>query len=169
MATIKTVFMRLGSLLNQRVWEPLRRLLRTGVSPQAIATSAAIGSIIGIFPVLGTTTLLCTVLALSLKLNLVAMQSFNWLMAGPQLLLIVPLMRVGAALAGAPPPPFSAAEIRQLFDTGLGSALATLGLSVVHAVLGWLIVAPLGFALVYVTVLLCMRTTSMATRPTASV
>ncbi len=89
--------------LRQRVGEPIVALLRMGTSPQRIAISIAVGTIIGVLPLLGSTTALCFVIAVALRLNLVAMQAFNWLVAGPQLIMILPFIRLGEWLYRAPP------------------------------------------------------------------
>lgn len=135
--------------IRQRVGEPIVALLRMGASPRRIAISIAVGTIIGILPLLGTTTALCFVIALSLRLNLVAMQAFNWLVAGPQLILIVPFIRLGEKFYRAPPLSVHPDEVREIFATGLLEAVHRLGISIGHAVTGWLLVAPLLFLLAY--------------------
>lgn len=133
----------------QRVGEPIRALLRMGTSPRRIAISIAAGTIIGILPLLGTTTALCFVIAISLRLNLVAMQAFNWLVAGPQLILIVPFIRLGEWIYRAPPLGLHPTEVREIFAAGLLDAIHRLGISLGHAVTGWMLVAPLLFLLAY--------------------
>jgi uncharacterized protein (DUF2062 family) len=130
------------ALLHKRIIAPLTTLLRTGITPRQLSFSIATGTIIGIFPVLGTTTTLCIILSLSLRLNMVAVQSFNWLMAAPQLLLLLPLMRLGEHAMGATPIPLTLAEVQSLYESGIWSAMRTMGTSLLHALLGWSIVAP---------------------------
>lgn len=141
--------MRTPPFLQRRVVTQIKHLLRMGVTPRRIALSIAMGTIIGIFPLLGTTTALCVVLSLALRLNIIAMQAFNWLVAGVQLMLILPFIRVGERLYRASPLPLRPEEIEAMFREGLMHATATLGMSLVHAVSAWLIVAPLIFAGAY--------------------
>jgi uncharacterized protein (DUF2062 family) len=42
--------------LRRRLIDPLLALLTQGITPQKLALSIAIGAIVGIFPVLGSTT-----------------------------------------------------------------------------------------------------------------
>lgn len=60
----------LRGLIRRRLFEPLLTLLRQGIAPQQIALSLAFGLGLGIFPVLGVSTILCTAVALVLRLNL---------------------------------------------------------------------------------------------------
>ena len=83
---------RLANVLRTRIAEPTVQLLKQGVTPRAIAASMATGAVIGIFPVLGTTTATCLAVALLLRLNLVTIQILNWLVYPLQVLLIIPFM-----------------------------------------------------------------------------
>ena len=59
---------------NHRWLKPVIQLLRQGVSPEKIALTIALGIILGVTPVLGSTLLLCTLAAIVLRLNLPAIQ-----------------------------------------------------------------------------------------------
>lgn len=139
----------LRQILRERVWVPVQALLLMGVTPRRIALSIATGTVIGIFPLLGTTTMLCVILALTLRLNMVAMQAFNWLVAGIQLMLILPFIRLGERVYQAAPLPLTRAEIEPLLDEGAWHVVQTLGFSLIHAVTGWLMIAPILFAMAY--------------------
>lgn len=141
--------MKAPGFLQRRIVMPIKTLVRTGVTPRRIAASIATGTIVGIFPLLGTTTALCVVLSLGFRLNMVAMQAFNWLVAGMQLLLILPFIRLGEKLFRAAPLPLRPEEIETLFREGFLHAIRTLGMSLVHAVSGWMSVAPLIFGIAY--------------------
>lgn len=149
--------MRTPDFIQRRVVAPIRRLVLTGVTPRRIAFSVATGTIVGIFPLLGTTTALCVGLSLAFRLNMVAMQAFNWLVAGMQLLLILPFIRLGEKLYHAAPLPLRPDEIESLFREGFLHAVRTLGMSLVHAVSGWVSVAPLIFVVTYATALHVVR------------
>jgi uncharacterized protein (DUF2062 family) len=62
------------SFLYRRLVRPILELLRQGVTPGKIALSLALGVVLGVFPVLGSTTALCTLAAITLRLNLPAIQ-----------------------------------------------------------------------------------------------
>jgi uncharacterized protein (DUF2062 family) len=69
--------------------------LRMGVSPQRLALTLALGFAIGCLPLVGVTTALCALVAIALRLNLPAIQAANYAAIPLQLILIVPLMRMG--------------------------------------------------------------------------
>jgi uncharacterized protein (DUF2062 family) len=56
------------------------------------------GTVIGVFPVLGSTTVLCLLLAMVLRLNLVAIQVLNWVVYPLQIALILPFIQLGQRL-----------------------------------------------------------------------
>jgi uncharacterized protein (DUF2062 family) len=72
--------------------------LRQGISPQRLALTLALGFAIGCLPVVGIPTALCALLALTLKLNLPAIQAANYAVMPLQVALIVPFMRLGGRL-----------------------------------------------------------------------
>ena len=139
----------MGAFLRRRVVAPIARLLLQGIGPQQIALSIAIGLIVGVFPVLGVSTILCTFAALALRLNLVAVHAVHYTATPLQLLLIIPFVRVGEHLVGAAPQPLSISEGLALIDRGVGSAIITLWDAIVHAVIGWLAIGPFALWLIY--------------------
>ena len=135
--------------LYRRIVAPLRALLIQGVTPEKIAMSVAIGLIVGIFPVMGTTTVLCTVAALALRLNLVAVHTVHYAMTPVQLLLIIPFVRVGEHVVGAEPQPLTIGEGMALLGEGIVHAVTVLWSAIVHAVVGWVVIGPIAIALCY--------------------
>ena len=90
------------SFLYRKLILPLADLLRQGITPEKIALSLAIGICLGVFPVLGSTTALCALAAIVFRLNLPAIQLVNYLVYPLQLALIIPFIRFGEVLFGAP-------------------------------------------------------------------
>ena len=137
--------------LRQRLLLPIASQLRQGVSREQIALSVIVGVVIGIFPVLGATTILCTLAAVLLRLNLIAVHAVHYATTPLQLVLIIPFVRVGEHLAGASPQPLSISAGLALIDRGMFTAVMTLWDAIVHAVFGWLVLAPPLFALLHFT------------------
>ena len=125
-----------------------------------MAICLALGAGIGIFPILGTTTAICALVALVLRLNLVAIQIANYAVYPLQLLLIIPFLRVGEKLAGASPVPLSVTQIADRFREGLWYALTTLFTSLMHAALGWLVLTPAAVVILWLALRPVMRRTS---------
>jgi uncharacterized protein (DUF2062 family) len=93
--------------LYRRIVLPVLSLLRRGASPKRLAWSIAVGLLIGINPVLGTTTVLCFVVAMALRLNIVASQLANHVIYPLQLLLLVPFLQMGSYVFHTERLPFS--------------------------------------------------------------
>lgn len=136
----------LARWISARVVQPILQLLRQGITPDRIALSLAFGLGFGIFPVLGVSSVLCTVVAILLRLNLPAIQLVNYLAAPVQLALVVPFVRLGEHLMSAPPQPISVAGSFELLANGVLHTIQVLWDAIVHAALGWIVVGP---ALIY--------------------
>lgn len=121
----------------RRIGATLRDLLRQGATPERIACSLAIGAVVGIMPVLGVTTALCLLIALPLRLNLVAIQSVNWLVYPAQLALLIPFYRGGEWLFGAPRLSLLPSDVFALFESGIAKAIATLWDTTLRALVVW--------------------------------
>ncbi len=75
---------------------PILGLLRMGASPRTLAWSIAAGLLIGINPLLGSTTLLSLAVAFAFRLNVVATQIANHIGWPFELLLVLPFIRLGS-------------------------------------------------------------------------
>ncbi len=128
--------------LNRRILEPLRALLRQGMSPDRLALCVAVGVVVGNIPILGVLTILCVGIALAFRLNLAAIQIAQAAMAPTQLLLIIPFVRLGEWILRTPPEPVSVQQVTALLAQGAGHAMAALRDAILHAGLAWILVAP---------------------------
>src|SRR5713226_7341076 len=96
---------------KRRLVRPILDLLRQGVTPEKIALSIALGVALGVFPVLGSTTALCALAALVLRLNLPAIQVVNYFVYPLQIALLIPFFRMGEWLFRSPHLPLSVSQI----------------------------------------------------------
>ena len=122
--------------------------LRQGISPRRLALTLALGFAVGCIPLVGLPTVLCAVLALTLRLNLPAIQTANYVAMPLKLALIVPFVRLGRWLVpphGGPAPIGLAFDPRALLHLpalNLATHLATsIGDLAAKALLAWLLVA----------------------------
>jgi uncharacterized protein (DUF2062 family) len=127
--------------LQRRLVQPLVQLLRMGITPEKIAMSLAFGMVLGTFPVLGSTTILCTLAVFIFGLNFPAIQIVNYFVYPVQLALLVPLLRAGRILFREPPLPFKLADIVAMIRVSPWSAIRVLWGATLHAIVAWLIVA----------------------------
>src|SRR5271165_2756777 len=135
--------------IQKRLLHPILQLLTQGITPEKIALSLAFGFMLGIFPVLGTTSLLCLIAALLFRLNLPAVQLVNVLVYPLWFALLIPFIRLGERLFGVPPLAMTSAQILLLAHANFLQFLRVLGLTTLRAAAAWLLVGPLGIVLLY--------------------
>lgn len=129
---------------RRRVAAPLAAFLKQGTRPEKLALCVAIGMVIGIFPVLGLTTLMCALVALALRLNQPAIQLVNYLMYPVQLALIVPFLKAGDAMfSGRSASLLNASVLATAVKNDPVQAIAIFWNSTLFAILLWVILAPL--------------------------
>lgn len=96
------------SWIYRRSVLPILALLRMGATPRSLAWSIAAGLLIGINPIIGTTTVLCLAAAFLFRLNLVASQIANHVMFPVELVLVIPFIRLGSRVFHTTAMPLSA-------------------------------------------------------------
>jgi uncharacterized protein (DUF2062 family) len=129
--------------------------LRQGISPSRLALTLALGFAVGCIPVLGVPTVLCVVLAFSLRLNLPVIQAANYVAMPFQLALILPFVRLGGRLfpASSYPALLPGAFLHpspRLLASQMGGLAA-------HALLAWLLVAGPAVLIMTATLTLMLR------------
>ncbi len=144
---------RVAAKRNALLW------LSQGISPRRLALTLAVGFAVGCIPLVGIPTLLCTGLAMALRLNLPAIQMANYVAMPLQLALIVPFVRLGRWLVpthnGAAFDPHVLLHL-PAFHTALQAA-ASMGGMAGQALLAWLLVAIPAVALMTPALLLMLR------------
>lgn len=143
-----------GSGWRRRALAPIVAQLRQGTTPRLIAISIAAGAVLGLFPVLGATTLLCGLFAAMFGLNQPLIQTVNYLLAPAQIALLIPFCRAGEMLFRQPPVPItSLGALSERFWAGPAQFFIDYGRVALCGIAVWTLVAPLLFALLY----LCLR------------
>ena len=136
-------------MIRRKIIQPFLELLRQGISPEKLALTIALGLMLGVIPVLGSTTLLCALAAASLRLNLPAIQLVNGLAWPLQLALYIPFLRAGAWLFGDYRMRVTLAEVVGLIRADVWHAITTLWTVTMHALVVWLLAACAGTAILY--------------------
>lgn len=140
------------STMTRTLTEKVIAFLKQGLTPHDLALTVAIGVTMGIFPVLGMTTILCTLAAVTLRLNLPALQSVNWAMSPVQLLLLIPFTHAGAWVFGGTGITLSLAEVKILMETDLLGTIAQFLTAVLRGIGLWALIAvPIGVVLYMVS------------------
>ncbi len=138
-----------GSFWQRRVVTPLVNQLKQGITPEKLALTIALGGLIAVFPILGSTTILCGLAAVTLRLNQPIIQLVNYLAYPLQLALLIPFYRAGEWLLGRPPVPLNIPLLFERFAADVGKFFADFGIIAVGGILVWLITAPLAACAIY--------------------
>ena len=110
------------------------RILKSGLTPQKLSLTICLGVAVALMPVLWGTSLVCALLAALFRLNQAAVQAVNYLCYPLQIVLFIPLCRLGEALF-----PWGPRVSRDVLTGALHGHLgATLGL------IGWASLRGLG-------------------------
>lgn len=136
---------------RRRVTSPFFSLLRQGVTPHKLALSLALGLCISCFPVIGVTSILCMIVALSFGLNLPAILFANYLALPFQLMFLFPFMRIGERLFREHRPLPSLEQMTAMFKQNPGQLMKEFWSMQWHAIAAWTLVAP--FACLLLTLL----------------
>lgn len=136
------------SFWRRRVLDLIVAQLRQGITADRIALTVALGCVLALFPILGSTTLLCAGAALWLRLNQPVIQLVNYLCYPLQIALLLPFYHAGEWLGA----PHLALSIPQMFDRFRAGPLRFIGDFAgvaLGGVAAWCISAPLLAAVIY--------------------
>lgn len=123
--------------------------LTRGITPQKIAFTLTLGFAIGIFPILGSTTVLCLFAGAFFQLNQPLLQTLNYLMYPLHILLIPAFIRAGEKIFGADPVPFNLGVWLETFRNSPSAFLHEFGMAGLHAVAAWCLIVPIPAFVVY--------------------
>jgi uncharacterized protein (DUF2062 family) len=129
--------------------DPLVLQLTQGVSPEKIALTLAVGSATALFPILGTTTLLCIAAGIVLKLNQPIIQSINIVCVFIWVPLLIAFVHLGDVLTHTPSASLDVPAMMSAFRHHPAEFFRQFGVTACHGILGWAVVAPFWIPLVY--------------------
>ena len=126
-----------------------KSLLKEGMEPKKIAFCIALGIVLGIFPVLGTSSLLCMLAAFALRLNLAAIQVVNYLVYPLQIILIAPFYGFGGWLFGQPNRLTGDEILMYRLLNDFWKSMADIWDLTLYAIFTWLMISPFLVLLIY--------------------
>lgn len=133
----------------ERNWNLILQALQHGTTPRMLALTCSLGVLIGIFPVYGSTTMLCFAAAFAFRLNVLLIQAVNYLVTPLQLLLLLPLMQAGNRIFGWPPLPFSMDELTVSLQADFWAFTQGIARSVAAGVAVWCVASVLAMPLLF--------------------
>ena len=152
----------------RRLRDPLVAQLRQGASPDALARAVALGVTLGIFPILGATTLLCAIVAHRMRLNQPTMQLVNYVAYPAQLALLLPFYRAGEVAFGVAHRPLAIPALIAAFRADPWAFLRDYGLVGLRGVAVWCVVAPAVGAAIYYAARAPLRAAAQRIGPAAA-
>ncbi len=96
---------------QRRLIGPITSLLQQGMTPDKLALALSAGAVCGVFPSLGTTSILCLAVGWVFGLNQVALQTANYLVYPLQILLLLPFFQAGTSVFGLEMPVSNVEEV----------------------------------------------------------
>ena len=146
--------------------DPVVKQLTQGVTPSKISLSIAVGSALAVFPILGTTTTLCILAGIALRLNQPIIQGVNALCTFIYFPLLLVFVRAGDWLSRSSPSSLDIKVMIATFSHSPASFFRQFGTTALHAIIGWSVVMPLWIPLVYFVALVPLKSASKRfTRP----
>ncbi|MFN4082328.1 MAG: DUF2062 domain-containing protein [Bacteroidia bacterium] len=111
----------------------------SGFTPTKLAITISLGIVAGLFPVIGLTSILCLIIGIALKLNIVLLQLTNWLLAPIQLLLIVPFYQIGLFIFGSSSNQTELVVLQNIFKADFSKSFEAIVNMELLAICGWAI------------------------------
>lgn len=150
----------ISKFFDKNLVQPLMGFLKQGLTPEKLSLCVAFGLTLGTFPVIGSTTLICTAAALIFRLNMPAIQLINYFAYPLQLLLFVPFFRLGEYLFFQTPIPLDLTQLFTSLQTDMIGTIQSLWWANVRAMVAWSILAvPTGLILYFFFVSIFSRIT----------
>ena len=119
-----------------------------GATPRRLAWSIGVGIVVGLNPLVGTTTVLCLALAFAFRLNIAAAQIANHAMFPFEVALVLPFIRLGSRVFRTAAMPLSAAVFLERARTSPVALVRLVWIWEWHALLVWLLFAAVAAPLI---------------------
>lgn len=133
-----------------KFWQVILKALQQGMTPNKLAFTCALGAVLSVFPVYGSTTLLCLAAAALLRLNVMVILAVNYLLTPVQLLVLIPLLQGGAYVFQLNTVLLDYSEFVLRFKNDFASLISDFGFVLLAGMAFWLVIAiPLFFMLYY--------------------
>jgi uncharacterized protein (DUF2062 family) len=129
----------------------IRSMLKEGMSLKKITLCITLGITLGIFPVLGMTTLLCTLAALAFRLNLPAIQLVNYMVYPVQLALLVPFYSAGSWLFDQQGLRISGENLLAMIQNDFWGSMTSLWNLTLYAIFTWTVICPILLVVLYLS------------------
>jgi len=149
------------------VIDPILKQLTQGISPAKISQAIAFGLTLGVFPIIGSNTLLTILVGVPLKLNQPILQAFKTLAYPFQWTLLLAFYRAGEWLFNAPHVSIHIPTMMERFFSEPGPFFRDYGMTALYGIAVWCLIAPPLMAILYFSTKPLIE--AMARRPKAEI
>ena len=129
------------SRFRRWIVSPILEQLKRGITPEKLSCTIALGITLGIFPIMGSTSLICFFFGWLLKLNQAILHIFRSLSYPLHLALILVFIRLGQQLNGAPLIRLSIPELMTQFKDSPAQFGRDFVMAALHGIEAWAIAA----------------------------
>ena len=151
---------------RRRIVQPILNILKQGMSPRKLAATVAVGSVVGIIPAFGVTTILGTAIAARFRLNIAATVLISYLVQPLQILLAIPFIKLGIFMFGMSEFRLTIDEMMEMFRIDWVEALGKLWIANLAGIAAWAILSvPIGFGLYFLCLPIFHRFLPITTVP----
>jgi uncharacterized protein (DUF2062 family) len=147
----------LSSKWQRHVIDPIAVQLTQGITPEKIALTLAVGSALALFPVFGTTTLLCLIAGIVLRLNQPVIQLVNALCTPLHLPVIYCTFRLGYFIFGIPYTHVGIRMMNHMLWDDPREFFEKFGSDALHAIAAWALIAPFWTIMIFMLALPVIR------------
>jgi uncharacterized protein (DUF2062 family) len=145
------------SRFHRWVIRPIANQLRQGTSPEKLSWSVSLGLTLGIFPIMGSTSLVCFAVGHLLRLNQPVLHLFKTFTYPIHLVMILVFIRIGQRLNGVPPIPLSIPQLLTRFKENPAQFASDFGMAALHGIEAWAISAIFLIPMIYYSSLPILR------------
>ena len=146
------------SRFKRWVVQPIAKQLKQGTSPEKLSWSISLGTTLGIFPIMGSTSVVCLAVAHLFKLNQPVVHLFKTLTYPIHLAMILVYIRLGQKLNGLPETPFSITEMMSQFKDSPAQFARDFGMATLYGIEAWAISAIILIPTIYLVSLPLLKT-----------
>ena len=151
---------------KEKLINPILDLLKQGITPEKISLSIGFGFILGVFPMIGTTVILCTIATFIFRLNIIAVQIINYLVYPLQFILLIPFIQIGLKIFQVNDFEISLEMIYEIIKTDtpnffrtfeITQSMKNLTMAYLYGIVAWLFTMPIFIPIFYYTLTPILR------------
>lgn len=140
------------NFFKRKLINPLMALLKAGITPEKLSLTVALGAIIGLIPAFGVTTIIGASVAARFRLNSPILLLISYFVNPIQILLAIPLVKLGIFVFGGEPLRYSLSQIMTMFQENWLETINKLWVANLLGIAAWaLLSVPLGLFVYFVT------------------